>query len=288
MCLAANTPSTMAQQKAATTPKLMNTTAATSWKQKGELSPPLGASSSARPLRPRPTTPPPLCATGSGWRAGLVDRELPVLGPSTRRADKEGTFQGTSMLPLPAGSNAASKTPHVPHTRQGLTHECCRRMESAAYRTHTCWQDTPHLGDATVSLPSHCLHPLTSPRAQPVLSPRALPTRGKSQAVGGGGRTQVSGGGSERCWEERWGEMGTSLTAGVLCVLGRQAPPPSQLHSRSVLAAALPRPAFSAPPHPHSGNASTGWNNPRRPDRNSARPAHALRTLETRRAGAQS
>lgn len=32
MCLVANTPSTMAQQKAATTPKLMNTIDATSWK----------------------------------------------------------------------------------------------------------------------------------------------------------------------------------------------------------------------------------------------------------------
>lgn len=31
MCRAANTPSTMAQQKAATTPKLMKTMAATSW-----------------------------------------------------------------------------------------------------------------------------------------------------------------------------------------------------------------------------------------------------------------
>lgn len=36
MCRAANTPSTTAQQKAATTPKLMNTMAATSWKQRWE------------------------------------------------------------------------------------------------------------------------------------------------------------------------------------------------------------------------------------------------------------
>lgn len=36
MCRAANTPSTMAQQKAATMPKLMNTMAATSWKQRQE------------------------------------------------------------------------------------------------------------------------------------------------------------------------------------------------------------------------------------------------------------
>lgn len=201
MCLAANTPSTMAQQKAATTPKLMNTTAATSWKQKGELSPPLGASSSARPLGPRPTTPPPLCATGSGWRAGLVDRELPVLGPSTRRADKEGTFQGTSMLPLPAGSNAASKTPHVPHTRQGLTHECCRRMDSAAYRTHTCWQDTPHLGDATVSLPPTAYTP-NLPKgtacSQPssAANPREKPgcgRRGQDPGIGRGERTVLGG-----------------------------------------------------------------------------------------------
>lgn len=34
MCRAANTPSTTAQQKAATTPKLINTMAATNWKQK--------------------------------------------------------------------------------------------------------------------------------------------------------------------------------------------------------------------------------------------------------------
>lgn len=36
MCRAANTPSTTAQQKAATTPKLTNTMAATSWKQRQE------------------------------------------------------------------------------------------------------------------------------------------------------------------------------------------------------------------------------------------------------------
>ena len=36
MCRAAKTPSTTAQQKAATTPKLMNTMAATSWKQRRE------------------------------------------------------------------------------------------------------------------------------------------------------------------------------------------------------------------------------------------------------------
>lgn len=34
MCLAAKTPSTMAQQKAATTPKLMKTMEATNWKRK--------------------------------------------------------------------------------------------------------------------------------------------------------------------------------------------------------------------------------------------------------------
>lgn len=33
MCLAANTPSTIAQQKAATTPKLMKTIDATNWKR---------------------------------------------------------------------------------------------------------------------------------------------------------------------------------------------------------------------------------------------------------------
>ena len=77
MCRAANTPSTTAQQKAATTPKLMNTMAATSWKQRWER---LG--------RGRTFQRPP--------RSGPESLQSPVAPPRGPRLEPHGTSPGSS------------------------------------------------------------------------------------------------------------------------------------------------------------------------------------------------
>lgn len=75
MCRAANTPSTMAQQKAATTPKLMNTMAATSW--------------------------------GRGQRSGWALRAPDTCPPNTNRA-KLLCYPGSRPLPTPPCPDSAA------------------------------------------------------------------------------------------------------------------------------------------------------------------------------------
>ena len=134
MCRAANTPSTTAQQKAATTPKLMNTMAATSWKQRWER---LG--------RGRTFQRPP--------RSGPESLQSPVAPPRGPRLEPHGTSPGSSP-----------GTPrHLPwvlaRSPTGLSPRTLRQLCGVLTSHHGCWRPTtlagvPHLSKA---YPATCL-----------------------------------------------------------------------------------------------------------------------------------
>lgn len=127
MCRAAKTPSTTAQQKAATTPKLMNTMAATSWKQRRErlgrggtfqCPPRSGPESPRNPAAtPRGHLPPRLLETcHAGRGAPHPQQGLPwslLVSWGTGAAGTQG-----ARAPLPPPPHSLADEPGPPRARQ--------------------------------------------------------------------------------------------------------------------------------------------------------------------------